>query len=626
MKKIVLVFEEGTLRDSLVRSIGDLEIEATVVESASAFMSEVEKNSYDLFVFSHWSPLWDGEKLARIVRMSGRTEPVILVGAHLMEGNYLKSLDDLFPYSYWLSSESTPEEWSKIVQIMTRYRMTKASSEELLQGVLDYQRFGNLILHLFRYKETGVLNVSMDSVQKKIYFIHGFPTYAESNILKENFGKFLCQQGIISDIEYEWARKIQIREQIKQGEALVKIGVLTNHELYRQLRAQILEKIVNCFGWEKAKFSFERDGSFTENKMAFSLNPISILFEGANRFIDNAKLFKKWQGCKNSYMCRLDRPAHLDEALIRHFGDSFFVDLDSKVRISEFARRMNWIPTQTASIVDTLVQIGVLEVTKHPVFIDFMHDEKACPAPFAPTSSEPVDMSFENLSADERATAEKVMQAYLHSKSASFYSALGVERGASKKEIDLAFKESMEIYSHKRFRQLRLESAQIKLKEITKKIQLAYETLSDPNKRSEYELLQRTSPERSTQFNKQVNAELKFDKGLLFLEQKDYLSAIREFEIARKNNPEELQYTLFLGWAIYKSAKGEKTKISKGKSFINSAIAVNPLFDEGYSFLGQICMDEGDFVEAREMFLMALKFNPENGIAMEMLQKLQQKK
>src|SRR5690606_41164005 len=73
--------------------------------------------------------------------------------------------------------------------------------------------------------------------------LHSFPTRRSSDL---NFGQFLLRRDVITEVEYQWARRLQEQEGVRQGEALVKIGVLSRRALYRLLRAQIRQKIVNA--------------------------------------------------------------------------------------------------------------------------------------------------------------------------------------------------------------------------------------------------------------------------------------------------------------------------------------------------------------------------------------------
>src|SRR5690606_12118325 len=116
-----------------------------------------------------------------------------------------------------------------------------------LDTVVDPFGLIGVFSQLATARATGRLELDRENgVWRHIYFIDGRPVYAASELLSENFGQILLRRGVITEVEYQWARRLQEQEGVRQGEALVKIGVLSRRALYRLLRAQIRQKIVNA--------------------------------------------------------------------------------------------------------------------------------------------------------------------------------------------------------------------------------------------------------------------------------------------------------------------------------------------------------------------------------------------
>lgn len=154
-----------------------------------------------------------------------------------------------------------------------------------LHGHLDPWHFVEVLLALFRHRKSGLFFVQQDKTRKLLYFLDGRPVYAESNLLSENLGKFLLTQKVITPVQFEWARNLQLNEGIMQGEALVKIGVFTQGDLLDHLEAQIREKFVQAFELRGARFHFEEDRSILGSKQRMTLQLFDLLSQGLARVI-----------------------------------------------------------------------------------------------------------------------------------------------------------------------------------------------------------------------------------------------------------------------------------------------------------------------------------------------------
>src|SRR6202008_3406667 len=78
----------------------------------------------------------------------------------------------------------------------------------------------------------------------------------------------------------------------KLGEILVAQGVLTQQELERYMRMQIEESVYYLFTWTQGTFNFEADVRPEQQDFLVSINPESLLLEGA-RLVDEWSLIEK---------------------------------------------------------------------------------------------------------------------------------------------------------------------------------------------------------------------------------------------------------------------------------------------------------------------------------------------
>src|SRR5512132_2076329 len=141
--------------------------------------------------------------------------------------------------------------------------------------------------------KSGCLSVTHRSNFGYVYFDKGRISYASIVNRRDRLGDILVKSGIVSQEQPEAAVAQQdaLREQ-RLGEILVSQGAITREELNRQIRLQIEEAVYFLFTWTQGTFNFEADVAPDEQDLLVSINPESLLLEGARR-VDEWSLIEK---------------------------------------------------------------------------------------------------------------------------------------------------------------------------------------------------------------------------------------------------------------------------------------------------------------------------------------------
>ena len=135
---------------------------------------------------------------------------------------------------------------------------------------------------------TGCLYLGEGATQRVVHWRDGAPIFVESMIPSENFGRLLMEWEVISRVEFEWARNLQLAEGIRQGEALVKIGVLNQDALQHLLRRQFGAKLTNALQITPLPYRLEagtariRGGGRAIDVMQTCVEGLSRVVEGDN--------------------------------------------------------------------------------------------------------------------------------------------------------------------------------------------------------------------------------------------------------------------------------------------------------------------------------------------------------
>ncbi len=552
----------------------------------------------------------DAERLAAIARHHNHNLLLVFGCTSRIEEDYLKSrfkppLACLqLPWDRQALSFAVRSGTDQSAAKFSRDSTAVRDSGETHTGNTSDRPFGTLLVELLEAGSTGMLSLANAAVRKTVYFVEGVPTYAESNLLGENLGRFLVQRGVITDSDLARARSVQLAEGIKQGEALVKIGALSHAQLFELLRQQIEEKIVNCFALDHATFEFKESDDFLGQKLRFELNPLSILIQGFDRFQDSEAVKARREQASTIHIAMGDPKAGMwrftPTALPKQFSDW----LQNRLSLADIMTATGWTAGRVSAVITAVVDAGMCRV---------VGSSSPAETTIVPSGQEPSQNPAVFDSGVYR-RLDVIMRMYLQYQSGSYYDVLDVPRKASATRIQQSHQALLERFAEPDFNRGIPQYARAKVREIVEKIRAAGDVLLDVERRKAYDnALDR--PGDATQTDRLIEAEVRHVLGLDLLTEKDFAEAEKCFKQAFELNPDEPTYQLYLGWAAYQSAQPGSLERVEAVELVSSAVDLNPLIDMGYHFLGMIHLEEDQIDEAREQFEIALHFNPDNEAA-----------
>ncbi|MBX6331645.1 MAG: tetratricopeptide repeat protein [Gemmatimonadaceae bacterium] len=163
-----------------------------------------------------------------------------------------------------------------------------------IKGSLREASLPDVLQLLAMGQKTGCLSVTDRNNFGYIYFDRGRITYASIVNRRDRLGDTLVKAGVITQRELDAAIEAQGKQQRnkKLGEILIEQQILTREELHRYIRVQIEEAVYYLFTWTQGTFSFEADMRPDDHDVLVSINPESLLLEGARR-VDEWSLIEK---------------------------------------------------------------------------------------------------------------------------------------------------------------------------------------------------------------------------------------------------------------------------------------------------------------------------------------------
>lgn len=212
-------------------------------------------------------------------------------------------------------------------------------------------------------------------------------------------------------------------------------------------------------------------------------------------------------------------------------------------------------------------------------------------------------------------TKKMIEDMYSKCEDLGHYDVLGVAANASLAEIKAAYHEAVKHYHPDVHSYLGDDSLKDKLSDIFSYISVAYSTLSNPEKRREYDKVLTIEPARLAAV--QVKARAAFEEGKKHLKEKNYHDAEHSFEVAIYYDTTIAEYHFHYGLTL-----AIQNKFREAEKEFEGARRLEPHNARYLTELGLVFLELGYPVRAKGLFEKALSISTDNTRAAEGLKKI----
>jgi tetratricopeptide (TPR) repeat protein len=162
-----------------------------------------------------------------------------------------------------------------------------------IRGSLREASLPDVLQLLAMGQKTGCLSVSHRQSFGNVWFDRGRICYASIVNRRDRLGDILVKDGLLARAQLDVAIALQTQHSDRRlGEILVAEAMIAREELHRYIKIQIEEAVYFLFTWSQGTFSFEADVRPDAQDILVSINPESLLLEGARR-VDEWSLIEK---------------------------------------------------------------------------------------------------------------------------------------------------------------------------------------------------------------------------------------------------------------------------------------------------------------------------------------------
>lgn len=163
-----------------------------------------------------------------------------------------------------------------------------------IKGSLKEASLPDVLQLLALGKKTGCLAIADRQNFGSIYFEDGRICYASLVNRRDRIGDLLRKNQLVTNDQLDQAIRVQEAHRDRRlGDILIEMGAVAREKLERLLFLQIEEAVYHLFTWTQGSFNFEAGVRPDTQVFTVSINPESLLLEGARRVDELSQIEKK---------------------------------------------------------------------------------------------------------------------------------------------------------------------------------------------------------------------------------------------------------------------------------------------------------------------------------------------
>lgn len=522
-----------------------------------------------------------------------------------------------------------------------------------MQGDLNRDALGDVIRTLYVNRRSGVLHLARGTVTKRIYFSKGSMIFANSDVEADRLGEFLIRRQVITRTDLEQASRVTKETGERFGRTVVELGHTTAEQMEVRVVEQIQTIIYSLFDWDSGEYRFEQRDNPVDEDIVLNLSTADIILEGARRLDDLSKV-RRAVGDPARVPRTTEDPLLLYQKMSTLSQSEGFIlsRVDGLTSVADILAISPIGEEATLRCIYGLVSAGVLEFpgsfapgdaateptpnaeTPAPAAsaAPAASTERAGPPPgveiprpdievrrpeLQPTKPNPGEVEEEPArpSPEEIAVREDIIEKHASLRESNLYDLLGIASTADDGEVKKAYYAMAKKYHPDRHHSPHLRDIHGLLEELFGKITDAYELLSSPPDRTDYDARIRgegaggsaSSSDGDPDSARKKAAEGHYKEGKRHFDEMHFFDAIRCLKEALRLHPNK-SYHKLLARALMKNPKW----LREAEEQFRMVLKTDPFDAECYVGLGEIYESEGMSTRALKMFEQAASYDPEN--------------
>lgn len=491
------------------------------------------------------------------------------------------------------------------------------------KGRLDETPLPALLLALYRRRASGRLELAREGVAKRVWLREGVPVLAESNLPSESLGIQLLDAGRIRRDDYAKLVEAVRERRCKEGAALLALGMIGPQELFGALKDQVRRRLLDAMGWSHGEWSFDAADAPAADTSAFRCDPVALTHEGVAIHWPPARLRAALAAALPRYPEPGPRFAALAGRLHRDPDvERLLAGLDGQRTLAEVLGEAPGPTVLAAAWVLAALEAAVWHEAPQAAGAatqatpggdagpEFEIVIGSAAAPDAPPAAASAAGSARPAAArgpapDAAALRREIVALHERLREHDHYGVLGLAPDAPLAAVKRAYFAAAKRFHPDALGVLGLGDLRGQAQEVFARIVQAYETLSDPARRRDYD--QGLAGDEGGEAARVMQAEALYRKAEILLRAGNFNGAHDFLRAAVQLYPEEAAYQSAHGWALYKKSPSDP-KAARGP--LERAIALEGQDAVAHFRLGLVLRALGEEAAAKRELELARRLDP----------------
>ncbi|MFA4829479.1 MAG: DUF4388 domain-containing protein [Thermodesulfovibrionales bacterium] len=472
-----------------------------------------------------------------------------------------------------------------------------------VKGSLKHHMLADILMGLQRSKLTGILGIKSGSILKKVYTKDGDMIFSASNQEADRLGDILLREKKINLEQYNHSVEVLKKTGKRQGAALVELGYLKPQELIHAVKHQVEEIIISLFGLEDGNFEFNEGPLPTNEVIILKLSAANLIYKGIKINSDIQKAKDYLNALMDATLVFSPDPLNLFQSItLDEIAKEILSYITGKTSIKDMLLLSRSNAFETLKAIYALLNTRIIDVSEG--------GEESVVEISAEEIIEKPDVSV------PQEVIDRIENMYNSYERLGYYGVFGVKEWAAHDDIKKAYyKVAKEFHPDMHFN-LESDDLKAKLNAIFSFVTQAYTTLSDPEKRKQYDK-QLSHKSVRTASNEELAKE-KFGEGTKKFAAHDLTQALELFGQAAYLHNSIAKYHYYYGLTLNKLGR-----LKEAEKAVQRALKIEPANADYLAEAGHIYLSLGFQGRAKTTFEAALKLSPAHQRAKEGIMSLE---
>jgi serine/threonine-protein kinase len=203
------------------------------------------------------------------------------------------------------------------------------------------------------------------SGRKELYFVSGKLAHIASSNASELLGEYLVRRGVITRVELDFALAVLPRYGGRMGDTLASLGLLPSLDVFRAIRDQGRDRLIDLFQWKSGTLTFYRDQTAPHVEFPLELELPPLIVAGVESALPGEAIAAAWRDHLDDVIAPAPTPRPRVHAapwppLIRRVLDGFQGPRRVREVLSMVASDGETLGTDTLRAIDILLEAKLL--------------------------------------------------------------------------------------------------------------------------------------------------------------------------------------------------------------------------------------------------------------------------